>query len=517
MSKSRTKNSAINASVATISKVIYTIISFVCRTVFIKTLGTEYLGVNGLFTNILTILSFAELGIGNAIIFKLYKPIAEDNQERVKTLLHFYKRAYAAIGTFMLVAGILLIPFLGSIVKDTPNITESITIIYILFLLNTSISYFFTYKKSIITGYQKEYVINLISLIVTIVQNVAQIIFLYITHNYIVYLLLQILATFIDNIVASILANKMYPYIKEKQYEKITKKEQKNIFEDVKSLVLYKLGATLANGTDNIIISSFLGVNFVGLLSNYTIVINAINTLLSSAFSSITASIGNLNTIKKSEKKESVFYEILFISFLIYGYLAIAMTILLNKFITIWLGQEYLLSISISIALGFNLYIEGGRFVNYTFRNTIGLFKKGRLMPLFSSVTNFILSIILVRYIGMFGVLIATGISKLFVLTWYDPYLIHHAEFKTSSIRYYKTYLYYLIITAITFVINYYIIRVIPIEGIIGFIIDGIVITIVTTIIFISATFKMKEFKETKDRLKGMIKKLDEEIKKYRY
>ena len=154
MSKSRTKNSAINASVATISKVIYTIISFVCRTVFIKTLGTEYLGVNGLFTNILTILSFAELGIGNAIIFKLYKPIAEDNQERVKTLLHFYKRAYAAIGTFMLVAGILLIPFLGSIVKDTPNITESITIIYILFLLNTSISYFFTYKKSIRVCYK---------------------------------------------------------------------------------------------------------------------------------------------------------------------------------------------------------------------------------------------------------------------------------------------------------------------------------------------------------------------------
>lgn len=504
---SRTKNSAINVSIATISKFIYLIMNFVSRTIFIKILGTEYLGINGLFTNILTILSFAELGIGNAIIFKLYKPIADEDSERIKTLLHFYKRAYYLIGIFILTVGIAIIPFLEKIVKDAPNIDESISFIYFLFLLNTSISYFFTHKKSIVIGYQKEYVINLVDLIIKFIQNVLQIIFLYLTHNYIVYLLLQITATIFDNIIVSIVANKMYPYIIEKKYTKLDKKEQKNIFSDVKSLVLYKLGYVLSNGTDNIIISVFLGVTPVGLLSNYTIITTAITTLLSSAFNSITASVGNLNTIKEKQKKESVFYQILLISFYVYGYISIALILLINDFITIWLGENYLLGMSICIALGFNLYIDGMRYVNYTFRNTLGLFKKGRFVPLISSVTNIVLSLILVNYFGMFGVLIATGLTRLIILTWYDPYLIHKNEFRTSSVRYYKVYMYYLIIAILTFIINYYITIHISINCVLGFIIKGVIITFVTVIIFILTTFKIKEFKETKERLINIFNK----------
>ena len=507
MSKSRTQSSLINAVVATLSRVMYTLMSFVCRTVFIKTLAIEYLGINGLFTNILTILSFAELGIGNAIIFKLYKPIAEENKEKIKTLVHFYKRVYFIIGSFIIVVGLLLVPFLKFIIKDAPNIKEDISYIYVFFLLNTAISYFFTHKKSIITGHQKDYIVNLVHLIATILINICQIIFLYVTHNYIVYLLLQIAATILDNIVVSIIANKMYPYITEKEYTKISKQEQSNIFSDVKSLLLYNFGHVISTGTDNIIISSFLGVAQVGLLSNYTTITSAITSLLSSPFNSITSSIGNLNTINESNKKESVFYQILFISFIVYGYISIAMTILLNKFITIWLGSEYLLSTSISIALGFNLYIDGVRYVNYTFRNTLGLFKKGRLVPLFSSITNIILSVILVKFIGMFGVLIATGLTRLFILTWYDPYLIHKNEFKTSAKRYYITYSYYLLIEIIAFCICYKVISLINLTGILGFIVCGIIITILTGIIYILATFKLKEFKETKNRLLSVLKK----------
>lgn len=507
MSNSRTKNSAINATVSIISKVFYIIMSFVCRTVFIKALSTEYLGVNGLFTNILTIVSFAELGIGNAIIFKLYKPIAEENKERVKTLLHFYKKAYFFIGIFIIGVGTLIIPFLNNIIKNAPSIKENIKFIYILFLFNTSISYFFTYKKSIIIGYQKEFIINLVNVIVTTIINILQIIFLFLTHNYVIYLLLQIASTLIDNIIDSIIADKKYSYIKEKEYIKISNEEQKNIFDDVKSLIFYKLGYVLSNGSDNIIISSFLGVNEVGLLSNYSTITTAITSLLSAPFNSITASIGNLNAIKERDQKESVFYQILFISFLLYGYISIAMSILLNKFITIWIGKEYLLDIPICIALGFNLYIDGMRYVNYTFRNTLGLFKKGRMMPLLSSITNIVLSIILVKYMGMFGVLIATGLSRLFILTWYDPYLIHQNEFKTSSKRYYKTYIYYLIITIIAFIFSYKVTCYIKFYGILGFIISGIVITCIVFVIFILMTYRLKESKEIKNRIIRMLKK----------
>lgn len=507
MAKSRTKNSAINASIATISKVIHILMTFICRTIFIKALGTEYLGVNGLFTNILTILSFAELGIGNAIIFKLYKPVANQDCERQKTLLNFYKQAYFLIGVFILAVGLLIIPFLDKIVTNAPNIKENLVLIYTLFLSNTAISYFFTYKKSIIIAHQQEYVISLVELILNVLQNIVQIVYLIITHNYIGFLIIQILTTILNNLIVSYKANKMYPYIKDKKYEKIDKVEKKQIFNDVKSLMLYKLGYVLSNGTDNIIISSYLGVAFVGLLSNYTTVTLAITSLLSTAFNSLTASIGNLNTIKEKKKKEDVFYQILMLSFLIYGYISVAISLLINQFITIWLGTEYMLELSIALALGFNLYIDGMRFVNYTFRNTLGLFKKGRLMPLFSSLTNVILSIILVRYIGMFGVLIATGLSRLFILTWYDPYLIHKNEFKTSCFRYYKTYLYYLVITIITFVLSYFIIKYIPLMGILGFIVKGIVVTAITGVVFIAAICKMKEFKELKQKLLQIIKK----------
>ena len=239
MKESRTKNSARNASVAIITKIIYIIMNFICRTFFIKLLGSEYLGINGLFTNILTMLSFAELGIGTAIIYKMYKPIADDDHERIKTLLHFYKKTYAIIGIVILIIGLSIIPFLNNFIKEVPNIKENLIVIYILFLSNTSISYFFAYKKSIITGYQKEYILNIITLIVTIILDIVQIIFLYLTHDYIIYLLLQILATIIENVIASIKANKLYPYIKDKEYKKLAKDEQKSIFKDVKSLFFY--------------------------------------------------------------------------------------------------------------------------------------------------------------------------------------------------------------------------------------------------------------------------------------
>lgn len=507
MKNSRTKNSFINVSIATISKILHLILSFVCRTYFIKILGSEYLGINGLFTNILTILSFAELGIGNAIIFKLYKPIAEENKERIKTLIHFYKKVYCVIGSFILIVGLMIIPFLNKIIYGTPDINEDIRIIYVLFLFNTTISYFFTYKKSIITGYQKEYVINLIDLTIAIIQNIVQIIFLIITHNFIIYLIIQIIGTIFDNVISAILANKMFPYIKDKNYTKLDIKERKNIYEDVKSIVLYKLFNTVSAGTDNIIISKFLGVSAVGLLSNYTLITQSIIGLLKTAFNGLKASIGNLNTIKEAEKKEAVFYQTLLLSFLVYGYVAIATTILINKFIIIWIGEKYVLGIGVCIALGLDFYIDGIRFVNYTYRDTLGLFKKGRLMPLFSAICNILLSIILVKYIGIFGVLIATVISKLCVLNWYDPYLIHKTTFKTSAIRYVKTFFYYFIITILTFIISLSLVNKINIYGILGFVIDGIVITCIVFIIFLLSTCKLEEFKELKKRVLLLIKK----------
>lgn len=385
---SRVKNTTRNSIIAAVSKIFIFILQFICRTIFIKVLSTDYLGVNGLFTNILTMLSFAELGIGSAIIYKLYKPIAKNDKEEIKKYLAFYRKAYIFIGIIILSIGLMIIPLLKYIIKEIPDIKENIYYIYILFLINSTISYFFTYKKSIIIGYQKEYITTIINFVITLIQNIVQIIALIITKNYILYLIIQIICTFLDNFISSIIANKIYPFIKDKKYTKISKEEERNIFKDVKSLILYKLGYSLSNGTDNIIISAYIGVSEVGLLSNYTTITNAISSFLSAFSNAFTASVGNLNAGDDVKKQEKVYYELLHISFWVYGVVSTLVIILINDFINLWLGKEYLLNILVAIILGVNMYIDGMRFVNYTFRTTMGIFKEGRMIPIISAIVN---------------------------------------------------------------------------------------------------------------------------------
>lgn len=509
--KSRTANTTINASIGGISKILVFIVQFIARTIFIQILGTEYLGVNGLFTNILTILSFAELGIGNAIIFKLYKPIADNDEEKIKTYMNFYKKAYIIIGSIVLAIGIIIVPFLNFIIKGTPNIKENIQYIYILFLINSSVSYFFTYKKSIIIGYQKEYIVTLVEAIMVIVQNIFQVILLYIMHDYVVYLLIQISCTILNNVISAKIANKMYPYILDKKYSNISQEEEKNIFKDVKSIILYKIGNILSTGTDNIIISSFVGVGQVGVLSNYTTITNALSTFMYSLFNGFTASVGNLNTIEDNKRKEGIYYQIILLSFWVYGFMAVELSLLLNDFIYIWLGSKYVLNISIAIILALNLYVDGMRYANYTFRNTMGLFRRGRLVPLISSITNIILSIILVKYIGIFGVLFATFITRVLILTVYDPYILHRYKFNTSPKRFYITYVYYLILLIMDIVLCNAIICNIDYIGVWGFIAKGTVIAIITIAIFVICTYNIKEYNQLLMRIKNM---LDKKIRK---
>lgn len=506
MSKSRTKNSARNAIVAMIGKIVHMLLSFVCRTIFIQVLGADYLGLNGLFTNILQILSFAQLGIGVAIIYRMYKPVADGDRERIKTLVHFYKRAYSVIGAVIFGLGLALLPFLHFLIKDVPNVNENIYLIYVLFLTDSSISYFFAHKRSIVSGHQEDYILSLITLFTMVLQNVLQIIFLLTTHNYIAYLLIQIFVTLLQNILIARKADKMYPYIKDKNYQKITKRELKDFMIDVGSLVFYQIGSVLNSGTDNIIISAFIGVAEVGILSNYTLIINSIREIMEYVFNSVTSSIGNLNTIKDRRKKEDVFYQMMYILFIVYGFVSVMVTLLMNKFIMIWLGGDYVMSMSISIVLGFDLYVIGMRYINYTYRNTLGLFKKGAFVPFAVAIANVVLSIILVQHIGVFGVLLATPLTRL-ILTAYEPYFIHKNAFGTSPLKYYKKYLYYMFVTILAGVISYFAINAIPVEGIGGFVIDGIVGTLIIAVIFWVFTFRTAAYREVKKKVVGLVKR----------
>ena len=508
MEESRTKNTVRNVKTGAIVQIINKLMAFVVRTVFIKMLNSEYLGINGLFTNILTILSFTELGIGTAIIFNMYKPIATKDKEKVKSLMQLYKKCYIIIGTVVFILGLMIIPFMKFIIKDVPQINENINFIYILFLFNTASSYFFTYKKSIISAYQQQSVINNIDSIFYLGKSIFEIIFLMLTRNYIIYLLIQILGTIIENIVLAIKADRMFPFIKEKNVEVLPKEEKMGILSNVKSLIVYKFGTIIMNGTDNILISALINVSTVGLCSNYTLIIQSVKSVIETALNGVTASVGNLNAIANKKQKEEVFYQLTFINFIIYSFCSIAFIVLLNPFIEIWIGSEYILELGVSIALAVSFFIEGLRNPGYIFRTTLGLFEKGKITPYVGAIANIIASIVFCKIFGIMGIFIGTSVAQLVSYAWIDPYLIHKYEFNTPFSKYAIKYLKYVIVFAVEIIISLMLSNLVQNTGISGFILRCCIVVIIPNLMNLIIFWKSKEFIMLKNKfLKPVINK----------
>ena len=267
----RTKNTFRNTAIGMISQMIQIVSSFACRMVFVRALATAYLGVNGLFSNVLSILSLGELGIGSAITYELYKALANGDDGNVKSLMNFYKKAYLIIGSAIGIVGIIIVPLIPRLVPADPMITEDIRLLYLFFLANTVISYLFSYRTSIIQAAQQNYILTLIHTIVTITQNVAQIIILLTTHNFVLYLTVQVTATLLYYVFSSVMAEKMFPILKEKEIPELPEEQKKRMFVNTKDLFITSLSTKLVNQTDNIIITALGGLVSTGLNSNYSL------------------------------------------------------------------------------------------------------------------------------------------------------------------------------------------------------------------------------------------------------
>ena len=507
MGSTRTENSIRNVKTGFIVQLINKIMAFVVRTIFIKCLNTDYLGINGLFTNVLSLLSFAELGIGTAIIYNLYKPVAENNVEKIKSLMKLYKKAYFIIGIVIFIMGICLIPFMNLIVGTTIDIKENIIFIYLLFLFDTSSSYFFTYKKSIIIANQKQSIINNFDSFFYLIKSLLQILILIYTKNYIIYLIMQILSTFFENILISKKANKLYPYLCNNDSKDISNEEKKSVFNNVKSLAIYQFGSVIMNGTDNILISYLINVTTVGLVSNYTLIINSIKSILNTALNGITASIGNLNVTSTQDNKESIFRQLTFVYYLIYSCCSIAFVCLLNPFISLWLGNDYLMTLTISISLSVSFFIEGIRMPSFTYRTTLGLFNKSRVTPYIGALINLVFSVILCKIFGLVGIFLATSLAQLMSYSWIDPYIIYKYEFKSSVLKFYKKYLGYFITFFIEIICCVWICNFININNILDFFIKCIIVLVIPNILNLFLYYKSDEYKALNVRLKLMIKK----------
>lgn len=504
--RTRTEYSVLNMLTGLGGYFLNTILGFVCRVVFVEYLSADYLGVNGLFVNVLNMLSLAELGVGSAIVFALYKPLAENDKEKIASLIKIYRKAYFIIGIVIAILGLALTPFLKFIIHEQPNIVENIYILYIINLFNTATSYFFSYRSSLLIAAQMNYVVSGVNYLVTILQSVIQIVFLMLTRNYLLYLLIQTFGTLIYNIVISRIAIKKFPYIQGTHIKELEKKEQKELFKNIRDLMMYKISGLLVNSTDNILITFFKGLAITGVSSNYTLLVSTLNALLGQIFNGLTASIGNHNATHERNEKFEMFNFLNLINFWIFGWASMGIIFCSSDIVKICFGKEYVLSIEIPFIMAVNFFSVGMMNAIWTYKHTLGLFRYGRSLQILTGVLNILFSIVLGEKWGLFGILFATFLARLCTNLWYDVYALFVYGFKRNPMLYVKKYLYYIVVLGIATILCHLTFKIIRGTQIMVLIIKIIVCSIICNGVFLVAFFHTNEFRKLKEVSKNILK-----------
>lgn len=506
MASSRSEYVIKNVSVTLIMQVIKNLLGFISRTIFVYILGAEYLGVNSLFTDILTVLSFAELGIGNAMVFSLYKPLVTKDNEKIKSLMLLYAKAYKVIGAIIAVMGVCLVPFVKYIVGDVSYVEENITLLYLLFLLNSVISYFFVYKKSLIIADQKNYVVDIYQQVFNTFQVIAQSAFLVVTKKIIPYLLIMVTTTFLNNVYVAWKADKMYPYLREKVAKPLEKEEVRGIVTNVKALVVYKIGGIILESTDSIFISFLINVLTVGLYANYKMIIGVFRAIGNQIMNSIVASVGNLNAGEDEEKKEKVFYEMLYICIWLFGFAAAGLCCFLTPLLKVWLGSYYVIGFDSVVAACVYFYVSSMHYPCYTYRTTAGLFVFGKYVPILAAACNIVLDIILGKVYGLTGILWASTISRVLTYELIDPLIIFKKVFHKPVVRYYITYVCMLLLVVADGFISYKTASIVFLSGFAGVVAQVIAFSLVFNGLFFAATFSTRPCKSIYERIRTIIK-----------
>ena len=433
----RIQYAAKNIAFGYLGNLTSTVLGFVLRTVFIMRLDEHLLGVNGLYTGVLTMLSLAELGIGTALNFSLYAPVANKEYEKIKSYMQYYKKAYRIIALIITVLGLLLIPFLKFFIKDPGGYgIPELTLYYLIFLFNTVSTYFVSYKYSLVNAEQKNYIQTNILTITKLVTIVTQLLVLWFTSNFLLYLLTAAAVELLQKIYVSNYLNNRYPYLKEKNIVPLGQKEKKEIIDKTKALVCHKVGDVARLQTDSIIISSFISVALVGIVDNYLMVINSVSGFVNVIFNSVISSFGNLIATESKEKQYEMFRIYRFAANWIYGLSAIGFYLLLSPLVSLCWGEKWVLTGSAVGLFLIDYYFKGDRIVLSNFKTAAGVFEQDKWLALIQGAVNLIISIVLVQSMGLSGVYIGTILSGL-IANITKPFIIYKVCFDKSVAEYF--------------------------------------------------------------------------------
>ena len=493
----RTSNSIRNSLFGIGSQIIIVLIGFFTRSVFLKYLSEDYLGLNGLFSNVISILSLTELGFGTAAIFSLYKPLAEKDEQKVAALMNLYAKIYHVMFAVVSILGLVLTPFIRYLIKDIPEDIPDIYVIYLLFVLNSALSYLFAYKRSLLFADQQNFKISAVTAIFKILLAAVQITGLVLTGSYYAYLISMIVLVFLENVVLSLMVDRHYPYLRKYKKAQVDDVTKKRLISDTKALMMHKVGSIAVYQTDNLITSAFVNLATVGLYSNYELIANSLRQLITSMTEGMKASIGNYNASEGPEKRLAFFKKYDLLLHLINSFCTVSMFCLFNPFIGLFFGKKYLFDMPLVLIISIAFYVRGMRVSFNTIKETCGIFRPDRYKPLFEAGGNVVLSIILVKLIGFPGVILGTIITTLLICYPIEVYVTCKYAFESGVALYYKMLLKNSVLLTLQLALTYGLCLLLPGDGFLNLLLRAVVCLILPNalnLLFYWRTEEMRYF-----------------------
>lgn len=512
----RTKNAARNIVFGVILKAYQIAIPFLMRTAMIYLMGVQYLGLNSLFVSVLQVLNLAELGVGSAMIYSMYKPIAEDDNETICALMKLYKNYYRVIGLVIAIVGCILTPFIPKLISgDVPDGLN----IYLLYLLNlgaTVLSYWlYAYKNSILQAHQRTDVVSKVTLVTSTIQYILQLMVLWLFKNYYLYVIIVLVTQALTNIITAMCANRLYPQFVPKG--QVSSEKKKAINRRIRDLFTSKIGSIVYDSADTIVISAFLGLTTLAVYQNYFYILNSITGIITVIFAACTAGIGNSIVV---ETKEKNYHDLKVFTFIICwgaGFCAVCLLCLYQPFMELWVGKDLMLSFAAVVCFVVYFFVRQLNSLFNTYKDASGMWHEDRFRPLTAAFTNLVLNLILVQFIGIYGILISTVLAILCVGM---PWLLHNLFTvifeRKHLLDYLRKLLYYFIIVLASCVVTYYVCSKINCGAFMAFFIRGMICVTVPNLIYLVAFRKRIEFtdslllvnKMTKGKLRGILTKL---------
>lgn len=504
----RKKNATRNIIFGTCLKLYQIVVPFLMRTIMIYFMGVQYLGLNSLFTSVLQVLNLAELGVGSAMVYSMYKPVAEHDNNTICALMGLYRKYYRIIGMVVLAAGCVIIPFVPHLIKSDVPEGINIYVLYVMNLLATVFTYWlYAYKNSILQAYQRNDIVSKVTIITDTIKYILQIFTIVFLKNYYMYVLVLILLQIASNIITAAVVTRMYPEYRCKG--SLPKEEVAQINSRIRDLFTSKIGAVIVNSADTVVISAFLGLTVLAIYQNYFFIISSVIAFIAVVFNSCTAGIGNSIIVETKEKNYNDFKKFTFLIAWIAGFCTVCIVCLMQPFMNIWMNGNEKLMLGMSEVVCFCIYffVYEIQQLLLTYKDAAGMWHEDKYRPLVTALTNLALNIIMVQFFGLYGVLLSTVISIIFIGMPWLFYNLFTVLFKRNAAKYVIRVVYYTVITIVISIITYSVCSLVPFTGIAELIVKLIICIIVPNLLFFATLFKFEEFGQVKTLVKGILKR----------